>query len=77
MNDVDFSGTQFRWTGTQIEDAQWSINSLFVGECPEYCHDRGLCTVSGCQCAIGYSGRGIDILFLSKNLFLNDFRNIL
>ncbi|CAF1071231.1 unnamed protein product [Adineta steineri] len=29
------------------------MNSLFIGECPEYCHDRGLCTVSGCQCAIG------------------------
>jgi len=33
------------------------MNSLFVGECPEYCYDRGLCTVSGCQCAIGYSGK--------------------
>ncbi|CAF4405242.1 unnamed protein product, partial [Adineta steineri] len=28
------------------------MNSLFIGECPEYCYDRGLCTVSGCQCAI-------------------------
>ncbi|CAF1013028.1 unnamed protein product [Rotaria sp. Silwood1] len=53
---VLFSGTQFRWSGTQAEGVRWSMNSLFIGECPEYCHDRGLCTVSGCQCAIGYSG---------------------
>jgi hypothetical protein len=52
-----FSGTQFRWIGTQAEGVRWSMNSLFVGECPEYCHDRGLCTVSGCQCVIGYSGK--------------------
>ncbi|CAF0938419.1 unnamed protein product [Adineta ricciae] len=51
-----FNGTQFRWIGTQLKDERWSINSLFIGECPEYCHDRGLCTVSGCQCAIDYSG---------------------
>jgi len=51
------SGTQFRWVGSQAKNEQWSMNSLFIGECPEYCHDRGLCTITGCQCVIGYSGR--------------------
>ncbi|CAF1260192.1 unnamed protein product [Rotaria magnacalcarata] len=32
------------------------MNSLFVGECAEYCNDRGLCTVSGCQCSMDYAG---------------------
>lgn len=51
------SGTQFRWIGTQAEGERWSMNSLFIGECPEYCHDRGLCTITGCQCVMGYSGK--------------------
>jgi hypothetical protein len=40
------------------------MNSLFIGECPEYCHDRGLCTITGCQCVRGYSGKDDDILFI-------------
>lgn len=38
------------------------MNSLFIGECPEYCNDRGSCTVSGCQCSMGYSGTDKKIL---------------
>lgn len=51
-----FSATQFRWKGQQPEGTYWSLHSLFIGECPHYCHDRGLCTITGCQCTIDYTG---------------------
>ena len=69
-----FSRTQFRWTGTQAEKAKWSMHGLFIGECPDYCHDRGLCTISGCQCTINYAGKlnpfFVQQIFNRESIFL-------
>ncbi|CAF1227176.1 unnamed protein product [Didymodactylos carnosus] len=63
---------QFRWSGYQSAGIQWSMSSLFIGECQSFCHDRGVCTISGCLCTKGFSGKYCETREIRLDSYFNE-----
>ncbi|KAL8563520.1 hypothetical protein ACOMHN_064345 [Nucella lapillus] len=47
---------RFRFLQTQGSGAEWALDDVYIGSCPERCNGHGRCTTDGCSCDFDYTG---------------------